>query len=137
MLHSGDANAASRAASESRPNPNPPVSVRSALLVALASAALAVLLTVGSRFVRWLSDLPYSLRTAPPGRSLRQAGFGGVALPIVLGRAARSRPRQASVRSLRLRTQSILSESSESLLMLMLSVLLGVALGILVALYAG
>jgi hypothetical protein len=138
MLHSSDAHAASLAATESRrPNPNPPVSARWALLVALASAALALLLTVGSRFVRRLSELPYSLRPGPPRGSLRQAGFRGLASPGVLGRTVRSRPREASAGSVRLWSKSILRESSESLVMFVLSVVVGVGLGILVALYAG
>lgn len=133
MLQSGDA----RAASESPPDTNPPVSVRSALLVALASAAFALLLAGGSRFARWLSDVPYALRTGPAGRWLREAGFGDLAWPVVRGRAVRSHPRQASAVSVRLWSRSTLSESSESLVMFVLSIVLGVVLGILVALYAG
>ena len=133
MLHSGDA----RAASQSPPKPNPPVSIRSALLVALASAAFALLLAGGPRLARWLSDVPYALRAGPAGGRLKEDGFGDLAWPVVRGRAVRSRPHQASAVSVRLRSRSTLSESSESLVMRVLSIILGVVVGILVARYGG
>lgn len=136
ILHSGDARAAAQAGGENPPKPGPPVSVRSALLVALASAALALLLTAGSRAARWLSDVPYLLRTRPATRFRGVSAYGALASPV-LGRAVRSRARHTAAGRIRLPARSIRGESLETLVVFVLSGALGVALGILVAFYAG
>jgi hypothetical protein len=137
MLHSGDAREISQAARGAPTDPNPPVSVRSALLIAFAAAALALLLAAGARAARWLSDLPYLLRTGQ-ATAFREAGrFQAAAWPVLV-RPARSRARHTGVGSLRLRVRSIAGgESLDTFVAFVFSVVLGVALGIIVALYAG
>jgi hypothetical protein len=136
ILHSDDARSASRMLLGRRPNPSPPVSVRSALSIALASAALALLLTVRSRGSRWLSDGAYWLRTRPAGPFAGRTVSRGFAWPVGRGRSVGSRPHEGSVGRVRLGARPILSRFPESLVMVMLSVVLGVAIGVLVAFYA-
>ena len=136
ILHSGDANASARIETEAQPDPTPPVSGRSALLVGFSAAALALLLTAGSRAARWLSDFRYSLEIRPTTGFHRTGRLGAPAWPV-LGGAVRSRARQTGAGSVGPTPRSILAESSESLVVFVFSVAVGVGLGILVALYAG
>jgi hypothetical protein len=133
-LHSGDANPSARMATEAPPDPTPPVSGQSALLVGFAAAALALMLTAVSRAARWLSDFRYSLQIRPTTGFHRTGRLGEAAWPV-LGGAVRSRARHTGLGSVGPSLRSILAESSESLVVFGFSVALGVGLGILVALY--
>jgi hypothetical protein len=70
-LQRGDSDAATRARPVLRPKPSSPVPLRSALLIALASSALAFLPILGSRLVRLLTHYAWS-----HGTRLSCAGAG-------------------------------------------------------------
>jgi hypothetical protein len=155
VLQRRDSDAASRARPVLHPKPSSPVPLRLALMIALASSALAFLPILGSRFARLLGNYAWS-----HGTRLSRAGAGPARTPwaspatsanLDVSRApppqtkprrfsrlpvvrrhtfARVMLREASVRSL-------LYKTAEGAALVGLSLVLGVAIGILATLYGG
>jgi hypothetical protein len=135
-----DSDAVSRAIPASAQKPSPPISVRSALLIALVSSVLSVLPSCGRRLARRLDDLvgPQVLGgPALPRRILRRHGHRATTAPATaVGRrmfcpewARRRRPFSTPLRQ---RSVGALRDLYAEAVMVTLAVASGIATGVLV-----
>ena len=121
--------------------PSPPISVRSALLIALVSFVLMVLPSCGRRLARRLGDLirPQALRgSALPRRTSRPLGQRGTTAPVtVVGRRIfhpeSARPRRLFSTPLRQRSVGALRDLYAEAVIVILAVASGIAISLLVA----
>lgn len=129
----------SRASPASAQKPSPPISVRSALLIALASSVLIVLPSCGRRLARRLDDLvgPQALGgPALPRRILRRLGQRATA-PVTavvrrIFRPAWTRQRHPFSTPLRQRSVGALRDLYAEAVMMTLAVAAAIATGVLV-----
>jgi hypothetical protein len=134
--------AVSRAIPASAQKPSPPISVRSALLIALASSVLIVLPSCGRRFARRLDDLvgrQALLGPALPHRILRSLGQRATTAPItaVVPRILRpewARQRRPFSTPLRQRSVGALRDFYAEAVIMTFAVASGIATGVLVTL---
>jgi hypothetical protein len=154
-LQRGDSDAATRARPVLRPKPSSPVPLRSALLIALASSALAFLPILGSRLVRLLTHYAWSHGTrlscagAGPARPPWASPAKSANLDVSRAPPPQTKPRRfsrspvvrphtfASVMLREASIRSLLHETAEGVVLVGLSLVLGAAIGILAALYGG
>jgi hypothetical protein len=130
----------SRAIPTSAQKPSPPISVRSALLIALASSVLIVLLNCGRRLARRLDDLvgPRALGgPALPRRILRRLGRRATTVPVTavgrrIFRPEWTRQRRPYSTPLRERSAGALRDFYADAVMVTLAVASGIATGFLV-----
>lgn len=121
--------------------PSPPISVRSALLIALVSSVLIVLPSCGRRLARRLGALvgPQAFRgSALPRRSLRPLGQPGTTAPVTaVGRRIFhpewARPRRPFSTPLRQRSVGALRDLYAEAVIVILAVASGIAISLLVA----
>ena len=120
--------------------PSPPISVRSALLIALVSFVLMVLPSCGRRLARRLGDLirPQALRgSALPRQTSRPLGQRGTTAPVtVVGRRIFhpewARPRRLFSTPLRQRSVGALRDLYAEAVIVILAVASGIAISLLV-----
>jgi hypothetical protein len=132
--------AVSRAIPASAQKPSPPISVRSALLIALASSVLIVLPSCGRRLARRLDDLvgPQALGgPALPRRILRRLGQRATRVPVTavgrrIFRPEWTRQRRPHSTPLRQRSVGALRDFYPEAVMVTLAVASGIATGFLV-----
>jgi hypothetical protein len=132
--------AVSRAIPVSAQKPSPPISVRSALLIALVSSGLIVLSSCGRRLARRLDDLvgPQALGgPALPRRILRRLGHRATTAPVTavgrrLFRPEWARQRRPFSTPLRQRSVGALRDLYAEAVIVTLAVASGIATGILV-----
>jgi hypothetical protein len=155
VLQRRDSDAASRARPVLHPKPSSPVPLRLALMIALASSALAFLPILGSRFARLLGNYAWShgtrLSRAGPGpaRPPRASPAKSANLDVSRAPPPQTKPRRfsrspvvrphtfASVMLREASIRSLLHETAEGVVLVGLSLVLGAAIGILAALYGG
>jgi hypothetical protein len=138
--------AVSRAIPASAQKPSPPISVRLALLIALASSVLIVLPSCGRRLARGLNDMVgrQALQGPTwPRRILRRLGHWATTAPITAVAPGISRPEWARQRRpfstpLRQRSVGALRDFYAEAVLVTLAVASGIATGVLVTrLFAG
>ena len=135
-----DSHAGSREFPASAQKPSPPISVRLALLIALASSVLILLPSRGRRLARRLDDLagPQALGgPALPRRILRRLGQRATIAPITAAGRRRFRPGRARQRRpfstpLRQRSVGALRDLYAEAAIVTLAVASGIAAGVLV-----